>query len=65
MDKTEAQAKLKEIDNLSEFSSKSGLARRTLQRIKAGEGGDVNRTTLIAIEAAIKRLRPKSTAKKA
>ena len=48
------------ISDLPNFSEKSGIPYRTLFRIKQrARGYTMSKTTQIAIEAAIKRLKPK------
>lgn len=53
----EARAALKAIKNLSEFSRKSKIPRRTLARIVAGEE-PIRVTTLLLVSGALKRLKP-------
>jgi DNA-binding phage protein len=57
MDKTSLQTAIAEIANLADFARRSGIHRRTLDRIKAGEA-NLNATTVLAIEAALKRYKP-------
>ncbi len=57
MDQTQIQAKLRLVKNLSDFSVKAEIPRRTLERIKAG-GHDANKTTLQLIEQALRWVKP-------
>lgn len=57
MDQTQIQARLRLVKNLSEFSVKAEIPRRTLERVKAG-GHQANRLTLNAIEQALRWVKP-------
>ncbi|MEN9885580.1 MAG: hypothetical protein RL758_158 [Pseudomonadota bacterium] len=58
MNKAEAKAIVARIKNLTEFSRKSGVARRTLDRIKAGTV-EPTRGTLALLSAGIAKIKPK------
>lgn len=59
MDQAQIQSRLRNIKNLSDFSVKAEVPRRTLERIKAGAAGyRANRLTLAAIETALRYVKP-------
>ncbi len=61
MTKDQAQAALKDIENLAAFSATSRIPLRTLHRLKAGDG-DPGRTTLVALELALSKPKRKPAA---
>jgi predicted transcriptional regulator len=57
------KARLEELQNLDAFAKASNIPRRTLMRIKNQEGGTEPRhTTLLLIDMALKKHRPKKKA---
>lgn len=63
MDKDQAQAALKAIKDLTEFSKKSRVPLRTLARIKAGRCSP-HKTTLALLESDLKRIKPETSGEK-
>ena len=57
MDKSTIRVELSALANLSKFARDSKIPRRTLQRIAAGER-ETHQTTLMLVEAALRRLKP-------
>ena len=51
------QTHLSELENLSAFSTKSGIARRTLINVRDGAHAP-SKLTLMGIEAALKKYKP-------
>lgn len=53
---------LRSIENVSAFAKASGIPRRTINRIRATPDHPMSATTRIALEAALKKHKPKSRA---
>jgi predicted transcriptional regulator len=58
MDKDKAQAELRGLANLADFSRRSKIPLRTLHRIASGEGVNIRPTTLMLVASALKRIKP-------
>lgn len=56
MNKEEAQAALKALEDLTEFAKKSRVPLRTLSRIKNGHG-EPHKSTLALLEGDLKKAR--------